>query len=177
LCAYAEEVHRTRGVDLHIRVGLNSGEVVVRTMHHALQMEYSAVGQTTHLAARMEQVATPGTIVLTAATMTQAWLDRLVNSLSAMPLLLLVNYRLEYQHSWGSKTYYTHMRLDPLPPASTTTLVQEFLGDDASLACLWQQQGKYAEARELLAPVYSWFTEGFDTADLQEARALLEVLE
>jgi predicted ATPase len=45
-----------------------------------------------------------------------------------------------------------------------------------SLACLWQQQGKQAEARELLAPVYNWFTEGFDTADLQEAKALLEEL-
>jgi predicted ATPase len=46
----------------------------------------------------------------------------------------------------------------------------------ASLARLWQQQGKHAEARELLAPIYGWFTEGFDTADLQEARALLEAL-
>jgi TOMM system kinase/cyclase fusion protein len=45
-----------------------------------------------------------------------------------------------------------------------------------SLAHLWQQQGKHTEARELLAPIYSWFTEGFDTADLQEAKALLEEL-
>jgi predicted ATPase len=45
-----------------------------------------------------------------------------------------------------------------------------------SLSRLWQQQGKRAEARELLAPIYSWFTEGFDTADLQEARALLNEL-
>ena len=45
-----------------------------------------------------------------------------------------------------------------------------------SLARLWQQQGKRAKARELLAPIYGWFTEGFDTADLQEARALLEAL-
>jgi class 3 adenylate cyclase/predicted ATPase len=45
-----------------------------------------------------------------------------------------------------------------------------------SLSHLWQQQGKQAEARALLAPVYGWFTEGFDTADLQEARALLEDL-
>ena len=45
-----------------------------------------------------------------------------------------------------------------------------------SLARLWQQQGKRDEARELLAPVYGWFTEGFDTADLQEAKALLEEL-
>jgi predicted ATPase len=43
-----------------------------------------------------------------------------------------------------------------------------------SLARLWQHQGKQEEARKLLAEVYSWFTEGFDTADLQEARALLE---
>jgi predicted ATPase len=45
-----------------------------------------------------------------------------------------------------------------------------------SLARLWQQQGKQAEAHELLAPIYGWFTEGFDTADLQEAKALLEAL-
>ena len=45
-----------------------------------------------------------------------------------------------------------------------------------SLARLWQQQGKRAEAYDLLAPIYGWFTEGFDTADLQEARALLDAL-
>ena len=45
-----------------------------------------------------------------------------------------------------------------------------------SLSRLWQQQGKRIEARELLAPIYRWFTEGFDTLDLQEARALLDEL-
>ena len=45
-----------------------------------------------------------------------------------------------------------------------------------SLARLWQQEGKTAEARNLLAPVYAWFTEGFDTADLKEAKALLDIL-
>jgi predicted ATPase len=45
-----------------------------------------------------------------------------------------------------------------------------------SLSRLWQRQGKRDEARELLAPVYGWFTEGFDTADLQEAKALLAEL-
>ena len=45
-----------------------------------------------------------------------------------------------------------------------------------SLARLWQRQGKRAEAYDLLAPIYSWFTEGFDTADLQEAKALLDEL-
>jgi class 3 adenylate cyclase/predicted ATPase len=349
---YAMEVRRTHGVALQIRVGLNSGEVVVRTLQNDVQLDYSAVGATTHLAARMEQVATPGTIVLTGATghlveglvrlrelgpvpvkglpeplavyellgvsalqgrfqaavargltrlvgreaalasvrqaleraaagqgqvvavlgeagmgksrlvheclqqldpqgwqvltsaalsytqatpyfpvvtllkryfhfddgmtppriqatlaaqvqaldarlqdavpallalldalpadepfwrldpvqrrvrilealkrllvrlsqtqpvvlvvedlhwldtETQTWLDRLVDSLPAVPLLLLVNYRPTYQHGWGSKTYYTQLRLDPLPPASITALVQESLGDDASLAPL-----------------------------------------
>ena len=45
-----------------------------------------------------------------------------------------------------------------------------------SLSHLWQHQGKRTEAYDLLAPIYSWFTEGFDTADLQEAKALLEAL-
>jgi predicted ATPase len=46
-----------------------------------------------------------------------------------------------------------------------------------SLARLWQQQGKQDEARQLLAEIYSWFTEGFDTKDLQEAKALLAALD
>ena len=63
---YAEEVRRTHGVEVQIRVGLNSGEVVVRAIGNDLHMDYSAVGQTTHLAARMEQLAPPGSIRLTA---------------------------------------------------------------------------------------------------------------
>ena len=65
---YAEEVRRAQGMVLQLRVGLNSGEVVVRAIGNDLHMDYSAVGQHTHLAARMEQLATPGTILLTAAT-------------------------------------------------------------------------------------------------------------
>ena len=64
-----ETVRRTHGIEIRIRVGLNSGEVVVRAIGNDLHMDYSAVGQTTHLAARMEQLATPGTIRLTAATL------------------------------------------------------------------------------------------------------------
>ena len=66
---YTEEVRRTHGLELRMRVGLNSGEVVVRAIGNDLHMDYSAVGQTTHLAARMEQLATPGSIRLTAATL------------------------------------------------------------------------------------------------------------
>ena len=64
-----EEVRRTRGLELRMRVGLNSGEVVVRAIGNDLHMDYSAVGETTVLAARMEQTATPGTTRLTAATL------------------------------------------------------------------------------------------------------------
>src|SRR5262249_37939635 len=60
---------RTFGVELQIRVGLNSGEVVVRAIGSDLHMDYTAVGQTTHLAARMEQLAAPGSIRLTADTL------------------------------------------------------------------------------------------------------------
>jgi tetratricopeptide (TPR) repeat protein len=67
--ATTEEVRRTRGLELRMRVGLNSGEVVVRAIGNDLHMDYSAVGETTHLAARMEQLATPGSSRLTAATL------------------------------------------------------------------------------------------------------------
>src|SRR5215468_9298286 len=66
---YAEEVRRTQGLLVQMRVGLNSGEVVVRAIGNDLHMDYSAVGQTTHLAARMEQLAAPGSVLLTAATL------------------------------------------------------------------------------------------------------------
>jgi class 3 adenylate cyclase/tetratricopeptide (TPR) repeat protein len=350
--AYTDDVRRTRGLELRMRVGLNAGEVVVRAIGNDLHMDYSAVGETTHLAARMEQLATPGTIRLSAATLrlveglvqvtalgpvpvkglaepvevfelmgashlrqrlqaaaargltpfvgrqhelaalhqalaqaqaghgqvvalvgeagvgksrlvhevihsprtqgwrvlesasvsygkatpyfpiidllkrychvndgddvrtirarvtgqvltldetlqdtlpallalldvlpddspfghldppqrrqrtfealrrvllresqvqplllvfedlhwidseTQALLDRLIESLPTAPLLLLVNYRPEYQHGWGSKTFYTQLRLDPLPPASAEAFLAALLGDDSSLAPL-----------------------------------------
>ena len=67
---------------------------------------------------------------------TQALLDTLVESLPTARLLLLVNYRPEYQHGWGSKTYYTQLRLDPLPPVSAEAFLHALLGDDPSLAPL-----------------------------------------
>ena len=66
---YAQGVRRTEGIPIQIRVGLNSGEVVVRSIGSDLKMDYTAVGQTTHLAARMEQLATPGSILITAETL------------------------------------------------------------------------------------------------------------
>src|SRR5262249_19565477 len=66
---YSMEVRRTHGIEVEIRIGLNSGEVVVRAIGNDLHMDYSAIGQTTHLAARMEQLAPPRSIRLTAATL------------------------------------------------------------------------------------------------------------
>ena len=69
-------------------------------------------------------------------TETQALLDSLVESVPTARLLLLVNYRPEYQHGWGSKTYYTQLRLDPLPPVSAHEFLHALLGDDPSLVPL-----------------------------------------
>jgi class 3 adenylate cyclase len=62
---YADGVRRTEGVPIQIRVGLNSGEVVVGAIGNDLKMDYTAIGQTVHLAARMEQMATAGSILMT----------------------------------------------------------------------------------------------------------------
>ena len=64
-----DEMQRALGLPIQIRVGLNSGEVVVGSIGSDLKMEYSAVGQTAHLAARMEQMAKPASVLLTADTM------------------------------------------------------------------------------------------------------------
>jgi tetratricopeptide (TPR) repeat protein len=67
---------------------------------------------------------------------TQALLDHLVDSWPTAHMLLLVNYRPDYQHGWGSKSYYAQLRLDPLPPESADELLQALLGDDPSLVPL-----------------------------------------
>ena len=66
---YADELQRGGGTPVQIRVGLNSGEVVVRAIGSDLRMDYTAVGQTTHLAARMEQMAKPGSVLVTSDTL------------------------------------------------------------------------------------------------------------
>src|SRR5207247_93669 len=63
----------------------------------------------------------------------QALLDGLIESLPTAHILLVVNYRPEYQHAWGSKTYYTQIRIDPFPPASVEELLTALLGQDESL--------------------------------------------
>jgi class 3 adenylate cyclase len=83
---YAEEVRRSHAAVVKIRVGLNSGEVVVRAIGSDLNMDYTAVGQTTHLAARMEQLADPGAIVITPATLALAEGYVEVKSLGPVPV-------------------------------------------------------------------------------------------
>jgi class 3 adenylate cyclase/tetratricopeptide (TPR) repeat protein len=67
---------------------------------------------------------------------TQAVLDTLVDSLPAARLLLLVNYRPEYRHTWGNKSYYAQLRIDPLPRHDAAALLSLLLGDDPQLAAL-----------------------------------------
>jgi len=71
-------------------------------------------------------------------TETQAFLSVLSESLATTPILLLVNYRPEYRHEWGNKTYYTQLRLDPLGPADAQELLTALLGDAAALRPLKQ---------------------------------------
>ncbi len=83
---YTEEVRRSHGVEVQIRVGINSGDVVVRSIGNDLRMDYTAVGQTTHLAARMEQLAPPGVTRLTAETVRLAEGFVQVKPLGAIPI-------------------------------------------------------------------------------------------
>ena len=83
---YTEELRRSQGIEVQIRVGLNSGDVVVRSIGSDLRMDYTAVGQTTHLAARMEQLAPPGAIRLTGDTLRLAEGFVLVTPLGPIPV-------------------------------------------------------------------------------------------
>jgi class 3 adenylate cyclase len=83
---YAEEVRRAQGLAVQMRVGLNAGEVVVRTIGNDLHMDYSAIGQTTHLAARMEQLARPGTTLFTLETLRLVEGLVQVNALGPVPI-------------------------------------------------------------------------------------------
>ena len=88
---YSDELRRGQGVEVQIRVGVNSGDVVVRSIGSDLRMDYSAVGQTTNLAARMEQLAAPGSIRLTAGTLRLAEGFVQVTPLGPVPIKGLVD--------------------------------------------------------------------------------------
>ena len=80
---------------------------------------------------------------------TQALLDSLIESLPAARLLLLANYRPEYRHAWGGKTYYRQLRIDPLPPERADELLEALLGPDAALGPLKELLVERTEANPL----------------------------
>jgi class 3 adenylate cyclase/tetratricopeptide (TPR) repeat protein len=84
--SYAEEVRRTEGIPVQVRVGLNSGEVVVRSIGSDLHMDYTAVGQTTHIAARLEQMTVPGSVLISPATLALAEGYVMVKPLGPRPI-------------------------------------------------------------------------------------------
>ncbi len=134
---YAEEVRRAHGVSLEIRVGLNSGAVVVRAIGSDLHMDYTAVGQTTHLAARMEQLATGGRSLLTADTLRLAEGYVEVTPLGPVPVKGL-EAPVEVYELVG-----TGARRSRLSAAATRGLTR-FVGRDAELEQLRQALGRAA---------------------------------
>jgi tetratricopeptide (TPR) repeat protein len=119
-----------------------SGKLLTLARWHALdppQRRQRTLDSVRHLLLRESQVQ-PLLLVLEDLhwidSETQAFLDSLVESLPTARLLLLVNYRPEYQHGWGGKTAYTQCRIDPLPPDNAAELLRAVLGDDPSLAPL-----------------------------------------
>src|SRR2546425_2718207 len=128
---YAEEVRRSHGLEMQARVGLNSGEVVVRSIGNDLHMDYSAVGQTTHLAARMEQLATPGSIRLTAATLRLVEGLVEVNALGRFPVKGLTE-PVEVFELVGASTIRWRLQ------ASAARGLTRFVGRQQELAALQQ---------------------------------------
>ena len=126
---YTEHARRAYGIEVQIRVGINSGEVVVRSIGSDLRMDYTAVGQTTHLAARMEQLATPGTIRLTGATLALAEGYVEVKPLGPVPVKDLVD-PVEVYEATGASTVRTRLQ------ARARRGLTRFVGRDAELAQL-----------------------------------------
>ena len=134
---YAEEVWRTHGVRVQIRVGLNSGEVVVRAIGSDLHMDYSAIGQTTHLAARMEQLATPGTVLLTADTLKLAEGYVVVKPLGPVPVQGL-DVALEVYELVGTRPLRSRLQ------AAAARGLTRFVGRETELEHLRQALGRAA---------------------------------
>ena len=128
---YAEATRRSHGVEVQIRIGLNSGEVVVRSVGSDLRMDYTAVGQTTHLAARMEQLATPGTIRLTAESVRLAEGYMEVKSLGPIPVKGLAD-PVEIFELTGAGTARTRLQ------AAAQRGFTRFVGRDAEIEHLRQ---------------------------------------
>jgi class 3 adenylate cyclase/tetratricopeptide (TPR) repeat protein len=130
---YAEEARRAHGVNVQIRVGLNSGEVVVRAIGSDLHMDYTAVGQTTHLAARMEQFASPGSILLTSSSLELVEGLVAVKPLGPVPVKGLAD-AVEVYEVTGAGPARTRLQ------AATRRGLTRFVGRDAELEQLRRAQ-------------------------------------
>src|SRR5215472_8903344 len=137
---YAEDVRRTQGLEVLLRVGLNSGGVLVRTTGNDLYMNYSGVGLTTNLAARMEQLAPPGTIRLTAATLQLVEGAIRVNALGPIPVKGLAE-PVEVFELVGATLI--HRRLQ----AAVARGLTRFVGRDQELAALTQALAQAAQGQ------------------------------
>jgi class 3 adenylate cyclase len=137
---YADDTRRSHGLEVQIRVGLNSGEVVVRSVGNDLRMDYTAVGQTTHLAARMEQLATPGTVRLTAQTVRLAEGYVAVRSLGPIPVKGLPE-PIEIFELTGAGTARTRLE------AAVLRGLTRFVGRDAEVEHLRRVLGQAGAGR------------------------------
>jgi class 3 adenylate cyclase len=126
-----DEVRRPHGLAVHFRIGLNSGEVVVRGINNDLYMDYSAIGQTVHRAARMEQLATPGSILLTPATLRMVEGLVQVNTLGPIPVKGLVE-PIEVSELVGVSTLRRRLQ------AAVARGLTRFVGRQQELAALRQ---------------------------------------
>jgi class 3 adenylate cyclase len=143
---YAEEARRAHGLEVQIRIGLNSGEVVVRAVGSDLRMDYSAVGQTTHLAARMEQLAPPGTVRLTGDTVRLAEGYVEVRSLGPIPVKGLPD-PIEIFELTGAGQARTRLQ------AAALRGLTRFVGRDAELELLRQALGRANEGHGQIVAV------------------------
>src|SRR5713226_1488713 len=143
---YADEVRRSHAAVVKIRVGLNSGEVVVRAIGSDLHMDYTAVGQTTHLAARMEQLADPGAIVITPDTLALAEGYVAVKPLGPVPVKGLAD-AVEVYEVTGAGSARTRLQ------AATRRGLTRFVGRNVELEQLRRAQQLAANGHGQIAAI------------------------
>jgi class 3 adenylate cyclase len=136
---YAESVRRREGIPIQIRVGLNSGEVAVRSIGSDLRMDYTVVGQTTNVAARMEQMALPGSILISADTLALAEGDVHVTPLGPLKIKGL-ELPLEVYEVVGATTVRSRLH------AAAARGLTRFVGRDAEMEQLRQARPLFSYA-------------------------------
>src|SRR5499427_6242143 len=141
---YAKEARHAHGASVQIRVGLNSGDVIVRAVGSDLRMDYTAVGQTTHLAARMEQLAAPGSIIVTPLTLALVEGLVAVSSLGPVPIKGLAD-PLEVFEVTGVGVARSRLH------AAARRGLTRFVGRDSELEQLWRVQEQTGKGRGQVA--------------------------